>query len=213
MLTDEQAEQVKKQLLDQLGNFPQEQQESMKSEIEAMDNEQLEEFLVKNNLVKPGENQKPQQSPFRSIINGDIPSYKIDENKVAIAVLEINPISKGHVIVIPKEPTDPSKLPTQAFTLANKIAKKLKSKLKPKTTNINTMEVFGEGIINVVPIYEGDDPSKERTKADDAELKDLQEKLKTKPRTKRISESGIEIKPRKKSESKSKLPKAPVRIP
>ena len=35
------------------------------------------------------------------IIEEKIPSYKIQENK-AVAVLEINPISEGHTIVIPK---------------------------------------------------------------------------------------------------------------
>jgi len=39
---------------------------------------------------------------FCGIVNGKSTSIKIDENEQAIAVLDINPISKGHTLVIPK---------------------------------------------------------------------------------------------------------------
>ena len=40
---------------------------------------------------------------FCKIINGDIPSYKIYEDDIVIAFLDINPISLGHTLVIPKK--------------------------------------------------------------------------------------------------------------
>lgn len=43
---------------------------------------------------------------FSKIIQGEIPSYKIAENDQFFAFLDINPMTKGHVLVIPKEETD-----------------------------------------------------------------------------------------------------------
>lgn len=43
---------------------------------------------------------------FAKIVAGEIPSYKIAENKKCLAFLDINPIAKGHTLVIPKQETD-----------------------------------------------------------------------------------------------------------
>jgi len=45
-------------------------------------------------------------SIFTKIVNGEIPSYKIAEDERFFAFLDINPMAKGHVLVIPKEETD-----------------------------------------------------------------------------------------------------------
>lgn len=41
-------------------------------------------------------------SIFVKIVNGEIPSYKIAENEKFYAFLDINPLAKGHTLVIPK---------------------------------------------------------------------------------------------------------------
>lgn len=41
---------------------------------------------------------------FTKIINGEIPSYKVAENDKFYAFLDINPLTKGHTLVIPKLP-------------------------------------------------------------------------------------------------------------
>lgn len=43
---------------------------------------------------------------FTKIINGDIPCYKIAESERYFAFLDINPLSEGHTLVVPKEETD-----------------------------------------------------------------------------------------------------------
>lgn len=43
---------------------------------------------------------------FSKIIAGDIPSYKIAENDNFYAFLDINPMAKGHTLVVPKQETD-----------------------------------------------------------------------------------------------------------
>ena len=39
---------------------------------------------------------------FTRIINGEIPSYKVAENDKFYAFLDINPLQKGHTLVVPK---------------------------------------------------------------------------------------------------------------
>ncbi|MDR1723379.1 MAG: HIT family protein [Tannerella sp.] len=45
-------------------------------------------------------------SIFSRIAAGEIPSYKIAEDSEFFAFLDINPVSKGHTLVIPKKETD-----------------------------------------------------------------------------------------------------------
>jgi len=45
-------------------------------------------------------------SIFTKIINGEIPSYKIAENKNFFAFLDINPLTEGHTLIVPKKETD-----------------------------------------------------------------------------------------------------------
>jgi len=45
-------------------------------------------------------------SVFTKIVNGDIPSFKIAEDDRYYAFLDINPLAKGHTLVIPKQETD-----------------------------------------------------------------------------------------------------------
>lgn len=43
---------------------------------------------------------------FSRIIAGEIPCYKIDENDEFFAFLDINPLQKGHTLVVPKREVD-----------------------------------------------------------------------------------------------------------
>jgi len=43
---------------------------------------------------------------FSKIIAGEIPSYKVAESPDFYAFLDINPVSKGHVLVVPKKEVD-----------------------------------------------------------------------------------------------------------
>jgi len=42
---------------------------------------------------------------FCKIVDGDIPSYKIYEDDVILAFLDVNPVSAGHTLIIPKNHT------------------------------------------------------------------------------------------------------------
>lgn len=43
---------------------------------------------------------------FSKIVAGEIPSYKVAENEKFYAFLDINPLTKGHTLVIPKREVD-----------------------------------------------------------------------------------------------------------
>ena len=43
---------------------------------------------------------------FSKILTGEIPSYKVAEDERFLAFLDVFPLAKGHVLVIPKEETD-----------------------------------------------------------------------------------------------------------
>lgn len=43
---------------------------------------------------------------FSKIIAGEIPCYKVAENEQFFAFLDINPLQKGHTLVVPKRETD-----------------------------------------------------------------------------------------------------------
>ena len=45
-------------------------------------------------------------SIFTMIINGEIPSYKVAEDEHYYAFLDINPMQKGHTLVVPKREED-----------------------------------------------------------------------------------------------------------
>lgn len=210
MLPQDQIENVKKQLISQLDASSIPDKEEIKRNVLSMDSNQLEQFLIQNNLIKSGQqpNQKANECIFCSIISGQTHSYKIDENKDSTAVLEINPISKGHVIIIPREHIKSSdKLPKTIFSLAKKIAKKIKSKFKPKDITIVSSNLFGHEIINILPVYKNETLDSERHKAKPEELGKLHEILEKKPKPKKVSQPKI-----KKIDSVEKL-WLPRRVP
>jgi histidine triad (HIT) family protein len=45
-------------------------------------------------------------SIFTKIINGEIPCYKVAEDDNHIAFLDVFPLKKGHVLIVPKKETD-----------------------------------------------------------------------------------------------------------
>lgn len=45
-------------------------------------------------------------SIFTKIIQGEIPAHKVAENDQFLAFLDINPLQKGHTLVVPKKEVD-----------------------------------------------------------------------------------------------------------
>src|SRR3989338_440646 len=137
----------------------------------------------------------------------NIPSKKIDENPSAVAVLEIKPISKGHVIIIPKEKMlNIDKIPTEISLLIDKVSKNIVEKLKAKNMKVAPESKFGEVIVNLIPIYDKElSLESERSSPSEEELDSLEKELKKEVK----KEEPKEIK----EEKKEPIKKFPKRIP
>jgi len=127
-----------------------------------------------------------QQCVFCGIALGKINSYKIYEDNDIISVLDINPASKGHVLVIPKMHLKYSyECSLKLFEIANLIAKKIKEVFS-YDTNIfvsngqDAGEKFEHLSVNIIPRYKNDNINFtwEFNKTSEKELNELANKLK-----------------------------------
>ncbi len=80
-------------------------------------------------------------SIFSKIIAGDIPCYKVAENEHCFAFLDINPIVKGHTLVVPKVEVDylfdlDDETTTQLHLFAKKVAKGIDSVIPCKRVGV-----------------------------------------------------------------------------
>ena len=199
MFSSDDAKKIKKELLKQINSWhvSEEQKESAKKKILAMSSEELEDFLERNKMIKGQE----ESCVFCLITQGKVKSHNLAENSDSIAVLEINPLSEGHTIIIPKKHMKIDEISSNIFELAKKIAAKIKQELKPQNVKISTDNIFGHEIINVIPVYGSE--TGEKRKASEQELLTLQKKLK-------LEEKANEI---QKSEKPEKIEKFRRRIP
>ena len=100
---------------------------------------------------------------FTKIVNGEIPSYKIFENKHFYSFLDISPMTKGHTLVIPKKEVDylfdiDDAMLSEMIVLSKKIAKAIEKAVE--CTRVGVMVVGLEvplAHIHLIPIQnEGD---------------------------------------------------------
>ncbi len=182
-LTKDQIAELKKQLSAQIQHLPTEQKAEAQKQIDEMSDEAIETML------QTQQESTPQEPLFRSIVNEKIPSKKISDNKEAIAVLDIRPISLGHTVVIPRKAAHKSSdLSTTCFSLAKKISSRIIRVLKAKGTEIQTEFKFGEMIINIIPVY--DKPlslNSPRADSNPEVLSNIFNKLKDKKKTIKMS--------------------------
>ena len=126
---------------------------------------------------------------FCAIAAGEIPSFKVYEDDLVLAYLDINPCSKGHTLVIPKAHTA-GLLETSDETLAallarvKKVAAHLKEALPCDGFNIlqNNGAAAGQSVFHIhfhiVPRYAGGEALTFKSVAGDMEaLKALAERL------------------------------------
>jgi histidine triad (HIT) family protein len=188
MMLSEQEEEMKREIINQIeSTFPAEKIAAARQQIEAMNSEELEKFIEKNNAIA---NENQNENPgcvFCAIASGKIKSVKLDEDEKAVAVLDINPISKGHTLVIPKEHEANEK---EAMTLVKKISKLIKKKLKPKEIKISNSKLSGHVTISVLPVYSNEDFNSERKKVTLEDLEKVKEEIEKEP-VKRIRKPRI----------------------
>ena len=162
--------------LNEIIQLPREEQSSkLKEFFKKLTSEQIE-FLKKH---------QSKQCVFCGIALGQINSYKIYEDNDLVAVLDINPASNGHVIIIPKMHLKYSyELPLKIFGITNLIAKKIKDVLGYDTTilisnGLSAGEKFEHLVINIIPRYVKDNLNFNWNfkKTDEKDLIELNNKL------------------------------------
>ena len=122
---------------------------------------------------------------FTKIINREIPAYIISENSKFIAFLDINPLSIGHTLVVPKKEIDyffdlDDDFLTEILLFSKKISKAIK-----KVTRCNRvgLSVIGLEIphahLHLVPLNEMNDIdfSKKKISLKDSELNAICKKI------------------------------------
>ncbi|WP_276892717.1 HIT family protein [Hallella bergensis] len=121
---------------------------------------------------------------FTKIANGDIPSYKCAEDENFYAFLDINPVVKGHTLVIPRKEIDyifdMEDDDLAAFELfAKKVAKAIRTAFPCKKVAqvVLGLEV-NHAHIHLMPINtEGDVDFKKHVKLTEEEMKETAEKI------------------------------------
>ena len=122
---------------------------------------------------------------FSSIINGDIPCYKIDEDDDFLAFLDINPLAYGHTLVIPKIEIDylfdlEDALLGKMMLFSKSVASKLKKNMECKRIGISVIGLeVPHAHIHLIPINSISDMnfSKPKLILSEVELKSIQSKI------------------------------------
>ena len=125
---------------------------------------------------------------FCAIAEGEIPSFKVYEDELVLAYLDINPFSKGHTLVIPKRHAAglldaDDELLAALVVCVKKIAAHVKDALGCDGFNIlqNNGEAAGQTVkhihFHIVPRWNGDPLAFSNTKGDMDALKALADRL------------------------------------
>ena len=122
---------------------------------------------------------------FSKIIAGEIPSYKIAENEKFFAFLDIFPLRKGHVLVVPKTEVDnlfdlPVEYLGEMLLFAQPIAKAIEKSFSCNRCGISVIGLeVPHAHIHLVPISSSNDLNftQSKPKASDESLKKVQEKI------------------------------------
>jgi Diadenosine tetraphosphate (Ap4A) hydrolase and other HIT family hydrolases len=124
-------------------------------------------------------------SIFTKIINGEIPSYKIAEDDHYYAFLDINPLAKGHTLVVPKKETDyifdlDDQTLSGMLVFSRKVAKAIEKVVPCKRIGIAVLGLeVPHAHIHLVPINGGNDIdfSKPKLKLTPEEFKEIAAKI------------------------------------
>ena len=122
---------------------------------------------------------------FSKIVAGEIPSYKVAEDENYYAFLDINPLQKGHTLVIPKVEEDYIfDLDDQTLAGLVLFAKKVAHKIKEQTGCVKVaMVVLGLEVahahIHLIPMNSEIDVDfrAEKLKLTPEEFKEIAEKI------------------------------------
>ncbi|MBN1907744.1 MAG: HIT family protein [Deltaproteobacteria bacterium] len=106
---------------------------------------------------------------FCKIIKGEIPSFKVYEDELVYAFEDINPITEGHTLIIPKKHSqDLWEIEAESLTAVHLASKKIMDAIKKvlKPTGVVAMQLNGKSVgqavfhyhLHLMPRYEDTPP-------------------------------------------------------
>jgi histidine triad (HIT) family protein len=124
-------------------------------------------------------------SIFSKIISGEIPSYKIAENHLFFAFLDVFPLRHGHVLVVPKAEVDklfdlPASTLSEMLVFAQPIAKAIEKAFPCNRVGITVIGLeVPHAHLHLVPINSSNDLNftQPKLKVTEEELKAAQERI------------------------------------
>jgi len=122
---------------------------------------------------------------FSKIIAGQIPCYKIAENEMFFAFLDIFPLVQGHVLVVPKLETDkifdlPEAYLSSMLLFAQPIAKAIEKAFPCNRCGVSVVGLeVPHAHMHLMPINTADDLNfiREKLKLSVEELSQIQQKI------------------------------------
>ena len=119
-------------------------------------------------------------SIFTKIIKGEISCFKVLENEDFIAFLDVNPVNKGHTLVVPKLQIDyvydlPEDIFSKLFIFSKQVSQMLKNSFSCNRIGISVVGLeVPHAHIHLIPINNIEDMNFERPRVnyskDDFEL-------------------------------------------
>lgn len=124
-------------------------------------------------------------SIFSKIISGEIPAYKIFEDESFLAFLDINPVAKGHCLVIPKLEIDyifniEDKLLSEMIIFSKKVALALENAIECKRVGLLVVGTeVSHAHVHLIPFSSEKQMSlaAPKLKFNDIQMKDIQQKI------------------------------------
>ncbi len=124
-------------------------------------------------------------SIFTKIINGQIPSYKIKEDELFFAFLDIFPLREGHVLVVPKEEVNnlfdlPEDYLSAMLVFAQPIAKAIEKAFRCNRCGISVIGLeVPHAHMHLIPINSANDLNftQSKVKLSEDQLKKAQQKI------------------------------------
>jgi histidine triad (HIT) family protein len=124
-------------------------------------------------------------SIFTKIINGQIPSYKIKEDELFFAFLDIFPLREGHVLVVPKVEVNnlfdlPEDYLSAMLVFAQPIAKAIEKAFRCNRCGISVIGLeVPHAHMHLIPINSANDLNfiQSKVKLSEDQLKKAQQKI------------------------------------
>jgi histidine triad (HIT) family protein len=122
---------------------------------------------------------------FSRIVSKEIPCFSVHENDEFLAFLDVNPLVKGHTLVIPKIEVDyifdlDDELLQRMMVFSKDVARKLKNTFQCKKIGVSVVGLeVPHAHIHLIPINWIDDMnfSREKLKLSQDELREIQSNI------------------------------------